>query len=47
VKYELEARVPKCGEVCGVFAIDVSQFIKDWVKERIGKLTRWDLDDVA
>jgi hypothetical protein len=39
VKFEWEARVPKCKEICGGFIVNINTFIEDAIKKYISKST--------
>jgi hypothetical protein len=38
--------VPKCDELCGIFGTDMNQFIEEYVRERLDKLVKYDIEDV-
>jgi hypothetical protein len=38
-KYEWKARVPKCGDICGIFVTNIVQFIEESVKWRLRRLS--------
>jgi hypothetical protein len=46
-KYEMETRVPRCEELCGIFGVDINQFIEAYVRERLRKMGQYDIEDVV
>jgi hypothetical protein len=46
-KFVWEARVPKCGEICGIFTTDIIHFIEETVKWRLGRLSITEVEDIA
>jgi hypothetical protein len=46
VKYEWEAIVPACGEIYGIFVMDMNQFNEGGIRKRAEEMTNWDREDL-
>jgi hypothetical protein len=47
VKYEWEAQIPKCEDICGIFRMNIILFIEGCIRERVRPISRSEIEDIA